>query len=298
MIIYINILLTILAVSYIAFYFYTHNVTKADFKLKKPIKYIVIGFITNFFDFFGIGSYAPQTLFLKHDIPEIYLIPGTMTIANYIPIVFEAFITITIVKVDALTLIILPLMAALGSYVSVKFITIERTNLIHSLLMVALFISGVLLLFNAFDIYPFNNIDTNLYGLQAHPQKLLFAAIVYFCLGALQSFGLGIYAPGFAILGLLGVSYIAILPINMLSSVLLSTSNSFDFIKKQKFDPSYVMFIGISGIFGVLLAGYVATIINLNHLIYICQIIVAIIVFATSWQMYRQLTKNSIQCKI
>lgn len=287
MITVINFILAILFISYTVFYLRNSQLTTDDLNIQIKIKYIIIGFITNFFDFFGIGSYAPQTLFLKKDIDQIHLIPGTMTVANYLPIVIEAFIMITIINVDVITLITLPTMAALGSYFSVKLIKHENSALIYRVLIGALSAAGILLLLNAFNIYPFNNIPTDLNGLATVPLKFILACFAFFLLGALQTFGLGIYAPGFAVLGLLGVSYTAILPINMLSSVLLTTSNSVDFIKNQKFVKQYVTIIGISGILGVLFASYLTTIIDINNFISIFQILVAIVVFFTAFKMYK-----------
>ncbi len=285
---FINTLLSCLAIGYIIFYLRNTYISRRDLNFENRTKYFFVGFITNFFDFFGIGSYAPQTLFLKNDVDDIYLIPGTLSIANYLPIVLEAIIAITFVNVDILTLITLPLMASLGSYFAVKFIVAENSKLINEFLVIALLTSGVLLIFNALNIYPFNNFDTNLYGLIDYPDKLAIAAVIYFFLGAMQSFGLGIYAPGFAALGLLGVSYIAILPINMLSSVLLTTSNSTDFIKNKKFSKSHTLVIGISGVLGVLFAGFTATIINIDNYISILQVIVAFVVFFTSFKLFKQ----------
>ena len=59
----------------------------------------VIGFVTNFFDTLGIGSYAPTTMLLKLTkyVKNDKLLPGTLTIACSIPVLTEAFLYINTV---------------------------------------------------------------------------------------------------------------------------------------------------------------------------------------------------------
>ncbi|MFN5375888.1 MAG: hypothetical protein ACK492_06000, partial [Chitinophagaceae bacterium] len=65
-----------------------------------------IGFVVNFFDVLGIGAFAPQTALLKFKNQTTdKLIPGTMNVANTIPVLVQAIIFIQIVEVEPLTLV-------------------------------------------------------------------------------------------------------------------------------------------------------------------------------------------------
>ena len=76
------------------------------------------GFFTNFFDTLGIGSFAPQTAIFKFfKLVDDRLIPGTMNVGNTIPTVVQAFIFMTVVKVDPLTLMSMSTAAPLGGIV-------------------------------------------------------------------------------------------------------------------------------------------------------------------------------------
>ena len=67
-----------------------------------------IGFVTNFFDTLGIGSYAPTTtLFRTWKIVPDEKIPGTLTLGHTLPTITQAFIFIAIVQVDFTTLVLL-----------------------------------------------------------------------------------------------------------------------------------------------------------------------------------------------
>ena len=67
-----------------------------------------IGFVTNFFDTLGIGSFAPTTSFFKlwRLVPDEQ-IPGTMNVGHTIPTLVEAFIYIAVVNVDLKTLVLM-----------------------------------------------------------------------------------------------------------------------------------------------------------------------------------------------
>lgn len=252
----------------------------AVFKFEGKLKYGLVGLITNFFDFLGIGSYAPQMMILERDEnfnKDSYLIPGTLNVSNYIPTVVQAFIVITILDIELLTLIVLPLCAAIGSFIASRYIKKKNEKQINIILAIALVVTAVILVFNAFDIPPFNNIETTLNGLSSKPILLILASISFFLLGMLQSFGLGIYGPGFAILGLMGVSYVYIIPINMLSSTVLSLSNSIEFISKDKYIKPVSLYVLVFGVIGVVLAASFSLLIDFSKIIEPLQVVIAIV---------------------
>src|SRR5579885_3131849 len=81
------------------------------------VREIFIGFITNFFDTLGIGSYAPTTSFFKlwGLVPDEQ-IPGTLNVGHTMPTLVEAFIYIAVVKVDITTLILMLAAATIGAW--------------------------------------------------------------------------------------------------------------------------------------------------------------------------------------
>ena len=67
---------------------------------------LAIGFVTNFFDTLGIGSFAPTTSIfkLKRLVPDEQ-IPGTLNVGHALPTIVQAFIFIAIVEVEMTTLV-------------------------------------------------------------------------------------------------------------------------------------------------------------------------------------------------
>src|SRR5258706_12871975 len=80
---------------------------KAGAGSSKPTgKGLTIGFVTNFFDTLGIGSYATTTAmyrFWKMIVDEH--IPGTLNVGHTLPVIAQAFIFTTIGPIESKTLI-------------------------------------------------------------------------------------------------------------------------------------------------------------------------------------------------
>ena len=76
-----------------------------------------IGFVTNFFDTLGIGSFAPTTSLFKlwRLVPD-ERIPGTLNVGHTLPTIVEAAIYITIISVVPLTLVSLIAAAVAGGW--------------------------------------------------------------------------------------------------------------------------------------------------------------------------------------
>src|SRR6185295_7189357 len=88
-----------------------------DSEVRRTWGLAVIGFVTNFFDTLGIGSYAPTTAifrFLKL-VPD-EKIPGTLTLGHTLPTIVQSFIFIAIVNVDFTTLVLLIGAAVVGAW--------------------------------------------------------------------------------------------------------------------------------------------------------------------------------------
>src|SRR5215472_6722009 len=78
---------------------------------------IAIGFVTNFFDTLGIGSFAPTTsLFKFFKLVPDEKIPGTLNVGHTPPTIVEALAFIAIINVDPMTLAVLIFSAVVGAW--------------------------------------------------------------------------------------------------------------------------------------------------------------------------------------
>src|SRR5215210_5361068 len=87
-----------------------------DARFPNPLM-IGLGFVTNFFDALGIGSFATTTAAFKFFkmVPD-RVIPGTLNAGHTLPTVAQAFIFTSIIPVDILTLFTMIAAAVLGAW--------------------------------------------------------------------------------------------------------------------------------------------------------------------------------------
>ena len=90
-------------------------ITKA--KPKESALELGTGFVTNFFDTLGIGSFAPTTAIFKFFkmVPD-RLIPGTLNVGHTLPTIAQAFIYTAVIEVDTTTLILMIVAAVAGAW--------------------------------------------------------------------------------------------------------------------------------------------------------------------------------------
>src|SRR5256885_9968240 len=76
-----------------------------------------IGFVTEFFDTLGIGSFATTTAIYKlRNLVPVKLIPGTLNVGHTLPTIAQAFIYTQLVPVESTTLMSMIAAAMAGSW--------------------------------------------------------------------------------------------------------------------------------------------------------------------------------------
>ncbi len=113
-------------------------------------------------------------------------------------------------------------------------------------------IAAVLLLANNLHWMPGGGEAIGLTG-----GRLWFAVGVNFLLGALMTFGVGLYAPCLILVCLLGMSPLAAFPIMMGSCALLMPVGALRFIREGRYSARAAVGLALGGIPGVVIAAYV-----------------------------------------
>ena len=106
-----------------------------------------IGLITDFLDTLGIGSFAPTTMLLEFtkQLDNDRQLPGTLNVAHSIPVIIEAFIFITVVKVSPITLFSLVAAAIVGSFVGSKTVSKLPEKKVQFFMGLALIVTAILM---------------------------------------------------------------------------------------------------------------------------------------------------------
>jgi len=213
----------------------------------------LVGFVTNFFDTLGIGSFAPTTAYfkLRARMPDDE-IPGTLNAGQALPTVTQALIFIATVSVDLTTLASMILGAVLGAWVGVGVVSQLSRRAIQLGMGGALLCAALLYLASNLHWMPGGGEALGLHG-----SRLLIAVIVNLVLGALMMLGVGLYAPCLILLSLLGMSPLAAFPIMMGSCGLLMPIGGARFVRSGRYNFSAALGLALGGIPGVLLAAYI-----------------------------------------
>jgi uncharacterized membrane protein YfcA len=94
-------------------------------------------------------------------------------------------------------------------------------------------------------------------ALSLGPGLALTAVLAHFLLGALMTFGIGLYAPSLVLLSLFGLNPTAAFPIMMGSCAFLMPVSGLRFLRSDRVDLSVVLGVALGGIPAVLLAAFV-----------------------------------------
>ena len=232
----------------------------------------IIGFITNFFDTLGIGSFAPLTALLRgFKQIEDKLIPGTLNVSVTIPVMIEAFVFITIIKVEKITLFLMIVAAIIGSFIGAGILSKLSEKLIQQLVGIALIITAFLLLSGQMGWIKELGVGKAI-GLTGI--KLIIAILVNIALGAFQAAGIGMYAPSMALVYLLGMSPEVAFPIMMASSAFALPSASIRYIKDQAYNRKAAITITLSGSIGVLIAAFIVKTLDVYLLTWLVIIVI------------------------
>ncbi len=214
---------------------------------------IAIGFVTNFFDTLGIGSYAVTTSMYKlwKVVPD-EKIPGTMNVGHTPATVVQALIYISIVTVDFRTLVGLIGAAVAGAYLGAGVVSRLPRRAIQIGMGVALLGAASLMLMAQLQLVPGGG-----EALALSNTKLAIGMGVNFTLGALMTLGIGLYAPCMIMISLLGMNPTAAFPIMMGSCAFLMPVGSIQFIRKEAYTLSAAIGLFTGGIPAVLIAAFI-----------------------------------------
>jgi uncharacterized membrane protein YfcA len=237
---------------------------------------LVIGFVTDFFDTLGIGSFAPTTAIykLRRIVPD-ELIPGTLNVGHTPSAVAEALIFVTAILVDPLLLATVVGAAAAGAWLGAGIVARLPRRAIQITMGVALALAGIVFTAINLGALPGGGTAMSLGG-----WKFALAVGINFVLGALMSAGIGLYAPCMITLALLGMHPLAAFPIMMGACALLQPVASLRFFQTGKFAWGPSLGLAFGGVIGVFVAAYIVKSLPLIALRWLVIVVIAYAAFA------------------
>jgi uncharacterized membrane protein YfcA len=246
---------------------------------------LAIGFVTNFFDTLGIGSFAPTAAIfkLRGMVPD-QQIPGTLNVGHTLPSVAEALIFIAVVKVDPTTLCLMIAASVAGAWLGAGLVSSWPRRAVQIGMGLALLAAATLFLMTNLHLFPSGGNSLDLEG-----TRMAIGLAGNFMLGAFMTLGIGLFGPCMILVALLGMNPIAAFPIMMGSCAFLMPIAGLRFVRAggYRFQPSLGLAIG--GVPGVLIAAYIVKSLDLVTV----RWLVVVVVLYAAITMLRSAYKES-----
>ena len=238
-----------------------------------------IGFLTDFLDTLGIGSFAVTTTLFKllKTAPDED-IPGTLNVGHAIPTFAEAFIFISIVAIEGKTLVLMILASVAGAWLGAGTVASWPRRKIQIGMGIALLAAAVLFVMKNLGLFPPGGEALGLSG-----ALLAVGLIGNFIFGALMTLGIGAYAPSMILVSLLGMNPVAAFPIMMGSCAFLMPAASVHFIQRRRYAVGPSLGLTLGGTPAVLIAAYVVKSLPMTQLRWL---VIAVVLY-TSVTMLR-----------
>lgn len=232
---------------------------------------VAVGFFANFFDALGIGSFATSTTYFRlRKLVRDELIPGTLNVGHCLPTITQAFIGITLIEVDPLTLVLMIAAAVAGAWIGAGVVSRLPRRAIQIGMGLALVIAAGFMLAKLTGVMPSSAVGT----LDLQGWRLALGLIGSFFLGTIMPLGIGYYAPCMILVSMLGMSPKATFPIMMGACAFLMPVASAQFVRKKKYSLRTAAGLAAGGIFGSALALLVVKEMNLRTVMWLVTVVV------------------------
>jgi uncharacterized membrane protein YfcA len=246
----------------------------ADSSIAPPRAATATGFVTNFFDTLGIGSFATTTsIFRQWRMVPDELIPGTLNVGHALPAIAQAFIFIRIVPVDARTLAMMIAAAIAGAWLGAGVVSHWPRRRVQLGMGAALLGAAIVMTMTTVGLVPGGRSALALTG-----PRLIAGVAGNLLLGALMTLGIGLYAPCMILVSLLGLNPTSAFPIMMGSCAFLMPVASVRFIRAGSYSPRIALGLLVGGIPAVLIAAFIVKSLPLTAVRYL---VVAVVLYTS-----------------
>ncbi len=214
---------------------------------------IAIGFVTDFFDALGIGSFPTSTSIfrLRRLVPE-ELIPGTLNIGHAPAAVAEAVIFVSAVLVDPVLLGTMTALAAIGAWLGAGLVLCIPRRGLQWVLGIGTLIGGLLFIAANLHVMPLGGEAYALHGL-----RFAVAATSGLILGMLMAAGVGLFGPCMIVLALLGLHPLAAFPIMMAAGSVQQLVSGIRYLRSDRYAFGPAVGLALGGGIGAVVAALI-----------------------------------------
>jgi uncharacterized membrane protein YfcA len=238
-----------------------------------------IGFLTDFLDTLGIGSFAVTTaLFKLLKLAPDEDIPGSLNVGHAFPTLAEAAIFIAAVDIDGKTLSLMIAASVVGAWFGAGVVAAWPRRKIQVGMGAALLVAAAFFLMKNLGWFPQGGDALGLTG-----TKLLIGLAFNLAFGALMTLGIGAYAPCMILVSLLGMNPQTAFPIMMGSCAFLMPVASLRFIRERRYAVGPSLGLTLGGTPAVLIAAYIVKSLPMTALRWL---VIVVVLYTASTMLY------------
>ena len=190
----------------------------------------------------------------------------------------------TSVTVDPLTLVSMSAAAPIGALLGAGVVARMPRRKIQIGMGIGLMVVALVIIAGFLNIMPLGGEAIGLRG-----WKLILIIVMSFIFGALQTIGVGFYAPCMAMVYALGMHPATAFPIMMTATAMLMAAGGARFVKEKAYDRKAAISMTIAGIVGVLLAFFVVIKLPLNVLKWV---VCGVVLYTSVWMFVSSRQKD------
>jgi len=250
------VLLAIVAAGFVAFLLRHAKTASGKGNRVRPTAYeLFVGFVTDFFDTLGIGSFAPTMAWFKFRrlVPD-RLIPATMLVGHSLPSIMQAFIFLILLGllVDPVLIVGCALALMFGGLIGAPLVAKAKVWVIQLAVAIALLIAATLYAMSNLHMFPAGGTAAELSA-----ELTIVAIVASFGFGILLNFGIGHYAPSLVMLSLMGLDPRLAFPIMATGGAVTIAGAGTRHLLIGQIDLRIALGIVIGGIPAVLVAAFI-----------------------------------------
>jgi uncharacterized membrane protein YfcA len=232
---------------------------------------LLIGFITDFLDTLGIGAFATTTtIFRLFGLVPDELIPGTLIVGHALPVLIQALLFISVVRVDPWQMTMLIVTCVTGGWLGAGVVASLSRRAVQLGMGCALLVAATFMMLGMLGQLP-----TGGTALAFTPRGFALALVINFVLGALLTLGIGNYAPSLVVFSLLGMDPRAAFPIMMGSGAFVAMVAGVRFVGAGRLHWRAALGLAAGGIPGVAVAVWLVQSLPLGALRWLVLVVVA-----------------------
>ena len=238
---------------------------------RRRIPQLLIGFVTNFFDTLGIGSFATTTaLFRLFGLVPDELIPGTLMVGHTLPVVTQALFFISAVRRGSVAADDAGCDCVAGAWIGAGVVASLSRRAVQLGMGSALSVAAAFMLIGLAGWLPAGGTASAL-----TPRAFVVALVLNFLFGMLLTLGIGNYAPSLVLFSLLGMDPRAAFPIMMGSGAFVASIAGVRFVGAGRLHWRAALGLTLGGIPGVIVAAWLVQSLPLGVLRWLVVVVVA-----------------------